>query len=162
MQTQREAEQANKLSDLTSQRQLLTNQTQLEGLSCEDLSYRGKRICNQKLCHLPIPIPYRKQSGVSGWDLLFQPMFDELLIPPPSVVNQAPEVIAPIAEVIPQIDANSTSSPSSTTVDQDAPSSSKSHTTTEIQSSVISQDVGDDNLDMKVAHMGNDPLIGVP
>nr|GFB95692.1 retrovirus-related Pol polyprotein from transposon TNT 1-94 [Tanacetum cinerariifolium] len=32
------------------------------------------------------------------WDLLFQPMFDELLNPPPSVVNQAPEVIAPIAE----------------------------------------------------------------
>nr|GFA16565.1 hypothetical protein [Tanacetum cinerariifolium] len=29
------------------------------------------------------------------------------------------------------------------------------------QSSVIPQDVGDDNLDMKVAHMGNDPLLGV-
>nr|GFC72474.1 integrase, catalytic region, zinc finger, CCHC-type, peptidase aspartic, catalytic [Tanacetum cinerariifolium] len=24
------------------------------------------------------------------------------------------------------------------------------------------QDVGDDNLDMEVAHMGNDPLFGVP
>nr|GFC67670.1 hypothetical protein [Tanacetum cinerariifolium] len=34
----------------------------------------------------------------NDWDLLFQPMFDELLNPPPSVVNQAPEVIAPIAE----------------------------------------------------------------
>nr|GEV32266.1 hypothetical protein [Tanacetum cinerariifolium] len=33
--------------------------------------------------------------------------------------------------------------------------------TTEIQSSVIPQDVGDDNLDMEVAHMGNDPLLGV-
>nr|GFC03499.1 integrase, catalytic region, zinc finger, CCHC-type, peptidase aspartic, catalytic [Tanacetum cinerariifolium] len=33
----------------------------------------------------------------NDWDLLFQPMFDELLNPPPSVVNQAPEVIAPIA-----------------------------------------------------------------
>nr|GFA49693.1 hypothetical protein [Tanacetum cinerariifolium] len=103
-------------------------------------------------------------SGVSGWDFLFQPMFDKLLIPPPSVVNQAPEVIAPIAEVIPQVDANSTGSPSSTTVDQDPPSLNKSHTTTEIeiQSSVIPQDVGDDNLDMEVAHMGNDPLLGVP
>nr|GFC22050.1 retrovirus-related Pol polyprotein from transposon TNT 1-94 [Tanacetum cinerariifolium] len=49
-------------------------------------------------------------------------MFDDLLNPPPSVVNQAPKVIAPIAEVIPQADADSTSSPSSTTVDQDAPS----------------------------------------
>nr|GEZ77741.1 retrovirus-related Pol polyprotein from transposon TNT 1-94 [Tanacetum cinerariifolium] len=48
------------------------------------------------------------------------------------------------------------------TIDQDAPSPSKSHTTTEIQSSVIPQDVGDDNLDMEVAHMGNDPLFSVP
>nr|GFD04436.1 hypothetical protein [Tanacetum cinerariifolium] len=58
----------------------------------------------------------------NDWDLLFQLMFDELLNPPPSVVNQAPEVIAPIAEVIPQVDADLTGSPSSTTVDQDAPS----------------------------------------
>nr|GEV35710.1 hypothetical protein [Tanacetum cinerariifolium] len=46
--------------------------------------------------------------------------------------------------------------------DQDAPSLSKSHTTTKIQSIVIPQDVRDDNLDMEVAHMGNDPLFGVP
>nr|GFC49255.1 integrase, catalytic region, zinc finger, CCHC-type, peptidase aspartic, catalytic [Tanacetum cinerariifolium] len=74
-----------------------------------------------------------------------QPMFDELLNPPSSVVNQAPEVITPIAEVIPPVHADSTDSPSSTTIDQDAPFLSKSHTTTEIQSSVIPQDVGDDN-----------------
>nr|GEY02002.1 retrovirus-related Pol polyprotein from transposon TNT 1-94 [Tanacetum cinerariifolium] len=98
----------------------------------------------------------------NDWDLLFQPMFDELLNPPPSVVNQAPEVIAPIAEVIPPVHVDSTGLPSSTMVDQDAPSPSKFHTTTEIQSSVIPQDVGDDNLDMEVAHMGNDPLFGVP
>nr|GEY91306.1 hypothetical protein [Tanacetum cinerariifolium] len=35
----------------------------------------------------------------NDWDLLFQPMFDELLNPPPSVVNHAPEVIAPIAKI---------------------------------------------------------------
>nr|GEY86116.1 hypothetical protein [Tanacetum cinerariifolium] len=44
----------------------------------------------------------------NDWDLLFQPMFDELFNPPPSVVNQAAEVIAPIAKVIPQVDADST------------------------------------------------------
>nr|GFC49209.1 hypothetical protein [Tanacetum cinerariifolium] len=98
----------------------------------------------------------------NDWDLLFQPMFDELLNPPPSVDNQATEVIAPIAEVIPQVNDNSTGSPSSTTVDQDAPSPSKSLTPTEIQSSVILQDVGNDNLDIEVAHMGNDPFLGVP
>nr|GFA63223.1 hypothetical protein [Tanacetum cinerariifolium] len=98
----------------------------------------------------------------NDWDLLFQPMFDELLNPLPSVVNQAPTVIALIAEVIPQVDADSTGSPSSAPVDQDAPLPSKSLTTTEIQYSVIPQDVGDNNLDMEVAHMGNDLLLGVP
>nr|GEW36625.1 hypothetical protein [Tanacetum cinerariifolium] len=58
----------------------------------------------------------------NDWDLLFQPMFDELLNPPPSVVNQAPEAIAPINEVIPPVNDDSTSSPSLTTVEQDAPS----------------------------------------
>nr|GEY29777.1 uncharacterized mitochondrial protein AtMg00810-like [Tanacetum cinerariifolium] len=55
----------------------------------------------------------------NDWDLLFQPMFDELLNPPTSVVNQAPEVIAPIAEVIPPVHADSTGSLSSTTVKLD-------------------------------------------
>nr|GFA35894.1 retrotransposon protein, putative, Ty1-copia subclass [Tanacetum cinerariifolium] len=88
-------------------------------------------------------------------------MFDELLNPSTSVANQAPADIAPIAEVIPSEQANSTSSPSSTTIDQDAPTLSNSLTTTEIQSSVIPQDVEDDNLDIEVAHMGNDPLPNV-
>nr|GEZ35549.1 hypothetical protein [Tanacetum cinerariifolium] len=98
----------------------------------------------------------------NDWDLLFQPMFDELLNPPPSVVNQAPEAITPIAHVIPPGNANSTDSPSSTTVEQDAPSTSNSPTPTETQSLVIPQDVGDNNMDIEVAHMGNDPLFGVP
>nr|GFC33405.1 hypothetical protein [Tanacetum cinerariifolium]GFC36308.1 hypothetical protein [Tanacetum cinerariifolium] len=98
----------------------------------------------------------------NDWDLLFQPMFDELLNPSPSVVNQVTEAIAPIIEVIPPVNADSTGSPSSTTVEQDAPYMSDSPTPTETQSSVIPQDVRDDNLDMEVAHMGNDPLFGVP
>nr|GFA40901.1 retrovirus-related Pol polyprotein from transposon TNT 1-94 [Tanacetum cinerariifolium] len=94
----------------------------------------------------------------NDWDLLFQPMFDELLNPPPSSVNQAPKAIAPIVEVIPPVNADSTGSPSSTMVEQDAPSTSNSTTPTETQSSIIPQDVRDDNLDMEVAHMGSDPL----
>nr|GEV71113.1 hypothetical protein [Tanacetum cinerariifolium] len=74
----------------------------------------------------------------NDWDLLFQPMFDELLNPPPSVNHQAPEVIALIADVIPPVQAESTSSPSSTT-----------------------QDVEEDNHDIDVAHMRNDPLFSV-
>nr|GEU31688.1 retrovirus-related Pol polyprotein from transposon TNT 1-94 [Tanacetum cinerariifolium] len=98
----------------------------------------------------------------NDWDLLFQPMFDELLNPSPSVDHQAPEVIAPVNDVIPKVQDDSFGSPSSTTVDQDAPSASKSHTTAETQSSIIPQDVEEDNLDIEVAHIRNDPLIGVP
>nr|GEW31831.1 retrovirus-related Pol polyprotein from transposon TNT 1-94 [Tanacetum cinerariifolium] len=42
--------------------------------------------------------PYVPPSR-NDWDLLFQPMFDELLNPPPSVDHQAAEVIASIADV---------------------------------------------------------------
>nr|GEX74158.1 hypothetical protein [Tanacetum cinerariifolium] len=75
-------------------------------------------------------IPYVPPSR-NDWDLLFQPMFDELFNPSPSVDNQAPEVIAPIVDVIPSVQADSTY-------------------------------VKKDNIDIEVAHMGNDPLFGVP
>ncbi|GKF36395.1 hypothetical protein Tco_0113153, partial [Tanacetum coccineum] len=66
-------------------------------------------------------IPFVPPSRTS-WDILFEPLFDELLTPPPSVDLPAPEVIAPIDKVVAPILAISTGSPSSTTVDQDAPS----------------------------------------
>ncbi|GKA73673.1 hypothetical protein Tco_0779975, partial [Tanacetum coccineum] len=93
----------------------------------------------------------------TDWDILFQPMFDELLTPLPSVDLPAPEVIAQIDEVVAPVPAESTGSPSSTTVDQDAPSPSNSQTTLETQPLVIPNDVEEDNLDIEVAHMGNDP-----
>ncbi|GKG39411.1 hypothetical protein Tco_0463556, partial [Tanacetum coccineum] len=62
----------------------------------------------------------------TDWDLLFQPLFDELLTSPPSVDCPALEVIAPIAEVVAPEPVVSTGSPSSTLVDQDAPSLSNS------------------------------------
>ncbi|GKF33600.1 hypothetical protein Tco_0106800 [Tanacetum coccineum] len=68
-------------------------------------------------------------------------MFDELLIPPPSVDLPAPEVIALIDEVVTPVPAVSTGSPSSTTVDQDAPSPSNSQTTPKTQPPVIPNDV---------------------
>nr|GEU87943.1 hypothetical protein [Tanacetum cinerariifolium] len=76
--------------------------------------------------------PYVPPSR-NDWDLLFQPMFNELLNPPPSVDNQAPEVIALIVD-----------------------------TTPEKQSATIPQDVEEDNIDIEVSHMKNDPLFGVP
>ncbi|GKE35112.1 hypothetical protein Tco_1454434 [Tanacetum coccineum] len=95
-------------------------------------------------------------------DLLFQPLFDELLNPPPCVDLPAPKVIAPIAEVVAPEPATSTGSPSSTTVDQDAPSPSNSQTSPETQSLVISNNVEEENHDLDVAHMNNDPFFGIP
>ncbi|GJV68475.1 retrovirus-related pol polyprotein from transposon TNT 1-94, partial [Tanacetum coccineum] len=97
----------------------------------------------------------------TDWDILFQPLFDELLNPPSSVDRPAPEVIAPIAEVVAPEPAASTGSPSSTTVDQDAPSPSNSQTTPETQSLIISNDVEEENHDLDVAHMNNDPFFGI-
>ncbi|GKF39596.1 hypothetical protein Tco_0119657, partial [Tanacetum coccineum] len=54
---------------------------------------------NSGLMSNPTPLtPYVPPSR-TDCDLLFQPLFDELLNPPPSVDLPAPKVIAPIAEV---------------------------------------------------------------
>ncbi|GKB17529.1 retrovirus-related pol polyprotein from transposon TNT 1-94, partial [Tanacetum coccineum] len=78
----------------------------------------------------------------TGWDMQFQLLFDEFLNPSPSVDHPAPEVVAPI--------------------DKDAPSPSNSQTTPETEPAVIPNDVEEDNHDIEVAHMGNDPYFGVP
>ncbi|GJV64398.1 hypothetical protein Tco_1475226 [Tanacetum coccineum] len=75
-----------------------------------------------------------------GRDLLFQPLFDELLTPPPNVDYPALEVVAPIHEVEAPIPDVSTGSPSSTNVDQDEPSPSNSQTTSKTQPPVIPND----------------------
>ncbi|GJR27430.1 hypothetical protein Tco_1103662 [Tanacetum coccineum] len=66
-----------------------------------------------------------------------------------------------IQEVPTLVPAASTSSPSSTTVGQDAPSTSTSQTTSEQQSLVIPQGVEDDFYEIEVAHMDNDPYFGI-
>ncbi|GJT77925.1 retrotransposon protein, putative, unclassified [Tanacetum coccineum] len=71
-------------------------------------------------------------------------MFDELLTPPPSVDYPA-----------------STGLPSSTNVDQYAPSPSHSQTTPETQPPIIPNDVEEDNHDIEIAHMGNDLYFGI-
>ncbi|GKE65857.1 retrovirus-related pol polyprotein from transposon TNT 1-94 [Tanacetum coccineum] len=101
-------------------------------------------------------------SSRTDWDMLFQPMFDELLTPPPSVDYPTSEVVAPIHEVVTPVPAVSTDLPSSTNIDQDAPSPSHSQTTLKTQPPVIHNDVEEDNHDIKIAHMGNDPYFGIP
>ncbi|GJW60434.1 retrovirus-related pol polyprotein from transposon TNT 1-94 [Tanacetum coccineum] len=109
----------------------------------------------------PSSTPFLPPSR-DDWDLLFQPMFDELFNPPPYDDLPAPKVITLIPKVVAPEPAVSTSSPSSTTVDQDAPCCSNSQTTPETQSPIISHDVEEDNHDIEVAHMGNDPYFGIP
>ncbi|GJS44103.1 retrovirus-related pol polyprotein from transposon TNT 1-94 [Tanacetum coccineum] len=65
----------------------------------------------------PFVPPLRTDS-----DILFQPLFVELLNPPSSFDHPAPEVITLIAEVVSLEPVATTGSPSSTTVDQDEPS----------------------------------------
>nr|GEZ39418.1 hypothetical protein [Tanacetum cinerariifolium] len=98
-------------------------------------------------------------------DLSFLHVFGALCYPTndsENLVKLQPKADIGIFIVIPPVQAESTSSPSSTSVDQDAPSPSKSQTTPETQSPVIPQDVEEDNTDIEVAHMRNDPLFGVP
>ncbi|GJV80504.1 hypothetical protein Tco_1516374 [Tanacetum coccineum] len=97
----------------------------------------------------------------TDWDILFQPLFDELLNLLSSVDLPAPGFITSITEVVAPKPAASTGSSSSTTVDQDAPSPSNSQTTPETQSHVISNDVEEENHDLDVAHMNNDPFFGI-
>ncbi|GJS96710.1 retrovirus-related pol polyprotein from transposon TNT 1-94 [Tanacetum coccineum] len=78
------------------------------------------------------------------------------------LLQQPPEVISPIAEVVALKLVASTGSPSSTNVDQETPSPSNSQTTPETQSLVIPNDVEEDNHDLDVAHMNNDPFFGIP
>ncbi|GKG15190.1 hypothetical protein Tco_0354790, partial [Tanacetum coccineum] len=119
------------------------------------------KISSRLVPNPPSSTPFIPPSR-SDWDLLFQPMFDESLNHSTNVDLHASEVIAPILEVVAPENVVSTGSPSSTTVDQDAPSPSNSHTTPETQPPVIRNDVEEDNHDIEVAHMGNDTYFGIP
>ncbi|GJX24435.1 retrovirus-related pol polyprotein from transposon TNT 1-94 [Tanacetum coccineum] len=98
----------------------------------------------------------------TNWDALFQPIFDELLTLSPSVDYPVSKVVATIHEVVAPVPDVSTSLSFSINVDQDAPSPSHSQTTTETQPRVIPNDVEEDNHDIIIAHMGNDPYFGIP
>ncbi|GJT49958.1 hypothetical protein Tco_0976115 [Tanacetum coccineum] len=95
------------------------------------------------------------QPTKNDWETLFQPIFDEYLNPPPCVDLQVPAVIAPESAI-------STGTPSSTTIDQDAPSTSLSQTTQETPSLVIPLGVEEAYHDIEVAHMDNNPYVVIP
>nr|GFA36111.1 retrovirus-related Pol polyprotein from transposon TNT 1-94 [Tanacetum cinerariifolium] len=98
------------------------------------------------------PALYEKTLATINSGLVPKPTSSTPFVP--SVDPPAPKVIAPIAIVIAPEPAESTGSPSSTIVDQYAPSPSKSQTTPETQPHVIPHDVEEDNHDIEVAHIG--------
>ncbi|GJT11586.1 retrovirus-related pol polyprotein from transposon TNT 1-94 [Tanacetum coccineum] len=85
---------------------------------------------------VPNPVPQQPFNPLrrNDWDCLFQPMFDEYFNPPSSVASPVPVAVAPRAVEI-------AATPLSTTIVQDAPSSSTSLTNQQQQSSMILQGV---------------------
>ncbi|GKB58155.1 retrovirus-related pol polyprotein from transposon TNT 1-94 [Tanacetum coccineum] len=105
----------------------------------------------------PFVPPTRKE-----WDMVFQPVFDEFFNPPANVDSSVPADAIPVPAVEAQAPVESTGSPTSTTVDTDAPSTSTSQTSTQPQSKEIPFGADEENHDLEVAHMSNDPYFGIP
>ncbi|GJZ20471.1 retrovirus-related pol polyprotein from transposon TNT 1-94 [Tanacetum coccineum] len=108
---------------------------------------------------IPNPVPAAPYVPPTNKDLeiLFQPMFDEYLEPPrvERSVSPAPAVQVPV---------NSTGTPSSTTIDQDAPSPSHSPSSSALQSPSLHQGVAAESTlmeDNPFAPTKNDPFINV-
>nr|GEU67451.1 integrase, catalytic region, zinc finger, CCHC-type, peptidase aspartic, catalytic [Tanacetum cinerariifolium] len=91
------------------------------------------------------------------WEILFQPIFDEYLEPPRA------ERPVPPAQVV-QAPVNSAGTPSSTTIDKDAPSPSISPSSSALQSHSLHQGVAakpNYMEDHAIAHVENNPFVNV-
>ncbi|GJV53485.1 uncharacterized mitochondrial protein-like protein [Tanacetum coccineum] len=102
----------------------------------------------------PPPAPFVPPLR-NEWDLMFQPVFDKFLSPPTSVASLVPAVEAPAP-------VESIGSPSSMSINQDAPSLSTSQTTQQSQSQEIPLSAKEKLHDLEVAHMSNNPYFGIP
>ncbi|GKD33057.1 hypothetical protein Tco_1248566 [Tanacetum coccineum] len=105
----------------------------------------------------PVPAtPYVPPTN-KKLEILFQPMFDEYLEPP-----RVERPVSPATAV--QVPGISTGSPSSTTIDQDAPSISHSPSSSELQPLNSHQGVAvGSNIieDNPLAHADNDPFVNM-
>ncbi|GJZ00566.1 retrovirus-related pol polyprotein from transposon TNT 1-94 [Tanacetum coccineum] len=107
---------------------------------------------------IPNPVPAAPYVPPTNkvLETLFQPMFDEYF-EPPSIERPVPT--APV----PQVPVPLTGTPSSTTIDQDAPSTSHSPSSSEVQPPIIYQGAaaGSYNEYNPLANAGNDPFVNV-
>nr|GEX32067.1 integrase, catalytic region, zinc finger, CCHC-type, peptidase aspartic, catalytic [Tanacetum cinerariifolium] len=108
-------------------------------------------ISSRLLLNIPSSTSYVSPTK-NDWEILFQPMFDEYLNLTPCVYPQVPAVIAPEPAV-------STSTPSSTIIDQDEPSTSTLQTPPKTPSPVIPLGVEEADHDIEVVHMDNNPVV---
>nr|GEU99565.1 integrase, catalytic region, zinc finger, CCHC-type, peptidase aspartic, catalytic [Tanacetum cinerariifolium] len=99
-------------------------------------------ISSRLVQNIPSSTPYVPPIK-NDWEMLFQPMFDEYLNPPSYVDLQVPAVIA-LEPVV------STGTPASTTIDQDARSTSTTQTTQKTPSPVIPLSVKEADHDIEV------------
>ncbi|GJW86558.1 hypothetical protein Tco_0161898 [Tanacetum coccineum] len=99
-----------------------------------DYDDMGKLDAKADIGHVPNPVsqqPYIPPNR-DDWDHLFQPMFDEYFNPPSITVTPVQEAATPRAVVLAE-------SPMSTSIDQDAPSTSILSTQEQEHSPNISQ-----------------------
>ncbi|GKB95729.1 retrovirus-related pol polyprotein from transposon TNT 1-94 [Tanacetum coccineum] len=93
-------------------------------------------------------------TGSRGNNLYTLSLRDMMSSSPICLLSKASKIVA-------SEPAASTGSPSSTIVDQDAPSPSNSQTTPKTQYLIIPNDVEEYNHDLDVAHMNNNPFFGI-
>nr|GEU40911.1 integrase, catalytic region, zinc finger, CCHC-type, peptidase aspartic, catalytic [Tanacetum cinerariifolium] len=103
-----------------------------------------------------VPVPPYVSPTNKELEILFLPMFDEYL-EPPSVERPVPPATAT------QVLVNSAGTPSSTTIDQDAPSTSHSSSSLEVQAPFLHQGVvvGPIIEDNPSAQADHDPFVNV-
>nr|GEX73722.1 uncharacterized mitochondrial protein AtMg00810-like [Tanacetum cinerariifolium] len=105
----------------------------------------SSRLVPQPLSSTPFVPPIRDDC-----DTLLQPLFDEYFCPPPWVDHPVPKVAALVFAVL-------TDSPSSRSVNQDAPPLSILQTLQASPSHVITPDTKEPDHDIEVAHIDNNP-----
>ncbi|GJS03421.1 retrovirus-related pol polyprotein from transposon TNT 1-94 [Tanacetum coccineum] len=88
------------------------------------------------------------------WDLVFQPVFDEFFSPPAIIASSVPVEEAPAP-------VESTGSPSSKIVNQDAPSLSTSQTTLQSQSQTIPLCAEEESHDLEMLQSKDHPIANV-
>ncbi|GKA94856.1 hypothetical protein Tco_0816894 [Tanacetum coccineum] len=105
----------------------------------------------------PVPaVPYLPLTN-KELEILFQQMFDEYLEPPRVERLFSPATAVPVP-------VNSADTPSSTTINQDAPTASRSSSSSELQSPCSYQGVASGSTIIEgnpFAHVDNDPFINV-